>query len=448
MVKTPRRPMSQRGRDERALGEHPRSRAMCSSRICSNGASKINSCVPGTDADAHARDRNLAAQRAAAAACASVVRRARRRVLLGRVMRLDDVRSKPGACAHERVRAAPRPARRCCTPSEKFGAASSAPPDARCTSRSTCASSRVPAGGSRRPRDTPARASARMFAGAAAGTVNSTATSAPLSSPRVMPRRCRPRRVVRRPPIRAPARAASMARPIFPMPTIAMSPGSCGRALAEECGVQPLHRGLHLLVVDDHREIDAGGAERQHVHAARRRAPRARAPSPAPPSAIAPPTTATIAAISLDRHVAELRADRTTIASSRDGIVDRERDRHLRRRDDVHRRAVALEDLEDRAQKARARSSMRGEPTLARASCSLLPAIARHGALRRLERDLRARPLGTPRVEHVHRNAEPHRGRDRVRMQHLRAERRRARPPRRKRSARSAAHPARRAGPP
>ena len=58
-----------------------------------------------------------------------------------------------------------------------------------------------------------------------------------------------------------------MARPIFPIPTIASRRRHAAISLAEERGVQPLHRRLHLLVVDDHREIDAGRAQRQHVHA-------------------------------------------------------------------------------------------------------------------------------------------------------------------------------------
>ena len=76
------------------------------------------------------------------------------------------------------------------------------------------------------------------------------------------------------------------------------------RPSPEKRRVQSLHRRLHLIVVDDHREIDPRGAEREHVHAdVAERAERARHRLAAVGDRAADHRDDP--AIALDRHVAE-----------------------------------------------------------------------------------------------------------------------------------------------
>ena len=94
-----------------------RSRAMCSRRICSNGASKIELVRTRHRPDAHARDRESRVPAPRADAVSRACRRTRRRVLLRRVMRLDDVRLEAVGVARAVAPPRRRRARRCCTPS-------------------------------------------------------------------------------------------------------------------------------------------------------------------------------------------------------------------------------------------------------------------------------------------------------------------------------------------
>src|SRR4051812_29837035 len=110
----------------------------------------------------------------------------------------------------------------------------------------------------------PASSAAWMFRTAAAGTENSTATSAPRSDALVTVGASPPFGSMRATTsIPRSDASCSIARPILPIPMIARR-GMLGPL--EEFGVEALHQRIHIVPVDDHREIDACRAQRQHVH--------------------------------------------------------------------------------------------------------------------------------------------------------------------------------------
>ena len=195
-----------------------RSRASCTRRTCSNGASKISSCVPGTDPT-----RTLVIGIVAAARRGGAPLRARppcptARPSSPRGASRRGARRSPAACRASAARASATTARRRDAEGEvrRREHARRRPRPRRPRARAQLG---VPPRGADDDRTCRARRQARTLAGAAAAVVNSIATSAPASDSRSMPAAvvgCVDARDDRS--SRARARAAARARPILPMP--------------------------------------------------------------------------------------------------------------------------------------------------------------------------------------------------------------------------------------
>src|SRR5262249_23271597 len=126
MVNTPRFPMSQAAATSAPSANTRRSRAMWANRIVSNGASKMNSCVPGTE-PVRTLVIGISRPRPRAAALPSTTAVPDGASFLAAWWVSTRCASNPGAAASRRA-AFSIIASNAFTPSEKFAAASMAPP--------------------------------------------------------------------------------------------------------------------------------------------------------------------------------------------------------------------------------------------------------------------------------------------------------------------------------
>ena len=217
MVNTPRRPMSQRAAVSAPSAKTRRSRASCTSRTCSKGASNTSSWVPGTEptrtlvtgSGSPERARSRARERG---------RGAGGRVLLRGVVGLDEPRVE----RDRREADAPLPPRR--------GRRSRRRPrsSARTAGRRRARSTAVVTRGSSSyhpvvPTTTgiPARCRRAMFPTAAPASVNSMATAAPRRESPVRLAGHAASMIARRPRTRVPARDPRARGPCGPSPTSA-----------------------------------------------------------------------------------------------------------------------------------------------------------------------------------------------------------------------------------